>query len=83
MEKWSLSGTSQSLPIYLLKSLMYFQVTIIILYTCKNNKPSFVTGALVPIKLPLLTQNTHICISEMKNCHLVAPKNFCEFRQVH
>ena len=54
-------------------------MTIITFYTYKNNKPSFVTGALVPIKLPFVTQNTRIYISEMKNCDLVSPKNFRNF----
>ena len=47
----------------------------------KNDTISFVTEALVPIKLPFVTQNTHIYISEMKNGHLMARKSSSDFRQ--
>ena len=47
----------------------------------KNDTISFVTEALVPIKLPFATQNTHIYISEMKNGHLMALKSSSDFRQ--
>ena len=78
MEKWSLSSISEFLRIY--KSIFYFDVSIA-LYIYKNDKLSFVTEALGPIKLPLVTQNKPIDISEMKNGHLMAPKNPSDFRQ--
>ena len=49
MEKWSLSGTSEFLG-----SLLHFEVNT--LGTYKNDTLSFVTEALVPIKLPFVTQ---------------------------
>ena len=64
------------------KSLLYFQVSIT-LYTYKNYTVSSVTEAFVPIKLQFLTYNTYIYTSEMKNGHLVAPKNPCDFGKVY
>ena len=78
MEKWSLSRTSEFLGIY--KSILYFDVSIT-RDTYKNDTLSFVTEVLGPIKLLLVTQNKHIYISEMKNHHLMAPKNPSDFRQ--
>ena len=48
------------------ESLLRFEVTIFTLYTYKNDTLIFVTEGLVPIKLPFVTQNTQVDISEMK-----------------
>ena len=39
--------------------------------------------AFVPIKLQFVTYNTYIYTSEIKNDHLVAPKNPCDFGKVY
>lgn len=56
MEKWSFDGTSEYLGI--LKCLLYFEKGTT-LYTYKNDELSFITEALVSIKLKFVTQNTH------------------------
>ena len=64
------------------KILLYFEVSIS-LYTYKNDTLSFVTEAFVLIKLQFVTYNTYIYTSQMKNGHLLAPKNPCDFGKVY
>ena len=64
------------------KSLLYFEVSIT-LYNHKNHTLSTVAEAFVPIKLQFVTYNTYIYTSKIKNDHLVAPKNPCEFGKVY
>ena len=64
------------------KSLLYFEV-IITLYTYKNHTLIFATEAFVPIKRQFVTYNTYKYTYEMKNGHLVAQKNPCDFGKVY
>ena len=75
-----LNGTRQFIGVQ--ESLLYFEVNIT-LYTYKNHTLSSVNEALVRIKLQFVTYNTNICTSEMKNGHLVAQKNPCDFGKVY
>ena len=77
MEKCSLTCTREFIGI--LKSQLYFEVNIT-LYTSKKDTLSFVTEALVPIKLQFVMYNTYIYTSKMKNGHFVAPKNPCDLK---